>query len=226
MRSLEIRTERIFNNLIKQNQKLAVHFVLNSQRQCPVHRAQRPASRFQSPAPLARHPGSRVQCSQSNFQSSVSRVQSPASRIQRPESRVQSPASRIQCSESSVQSPVSKVQRPESSVQSPGCRFKRPEPRNSGIPHFYKFTERHLFLKKLQTQACNFIKKETLTKLFSCEFCEISESNIPYRIYPVAASAVNKIFLKMRNHFCFWHLIKTFMLTSCLFVRSSFKEEL
>ena len=27
------------------------------------------------------------------------------------------------------------------------------------------------FLMKLQTEACNFIKKETLTRVFSCEFC-------------------------------------------------------
>ena len=25
-------------------------------------------------------------------------------------------------------------------------------------------------------QGCNFIKKETLTEVFSCEFCEISEN--------------------------------------------------
>ena len=29
------------------------------------------------------------------------------------------------------------------------------------------------FLIKLQAEACNFIKKETLTRVFSCEFCEI-----------------------------------------------------
>ena len=27
------------------------------------------------------------------------------------------------------------------------------------------------------TQACNFIKKETLAQVFSCEFCEISKNN-------------------------------------------------
>ena len=29
-------------------------------------------------------------------------------------------------------------------------------------------------LKGLRTEACNFIKKETLAQVFSCEFCEIS----------------------------------------------------
>ena len=28
------------------------------------------------------------------------------------------------------------------------------------------------FWKKLQTEACNFIKKETLIQVFSCKFCE------------------------------------------------------
>ena len=32
------------------------------------------------------------------------------------------------------------------------------------------------FLIKMQVEACNFIKKETLTQLFSYEFCEISKS--------------------------------------------------
>ena len=33
------------------------------------------------------------------------------------------------------------------------------------------------FLIKLQSSACNFIKKETLVQVFSCEFCEISQNN-------------------------------------------------
>ena len=36
--------------------------------------------------------------------------------------------------------------------------------------------------------ACNFIKKETLSQVFSCEFCEISRNTLSYRIPPVAAS--------------------------------------
>ena len=31
-------------------------------------------------------------------------------------------------------------------------------------------------LINLQAEACNFIKKETLTQVFSCEFCEISKN--------------------------------------------------
>ena len=34
------------------------------------------------------------------------------------------------------------------------------------------------FLIKLQSEACNFIKKETLAQLFSSLFCEISRNTI------------------------------------------------
>ena len=33
------------------------------------------------------------------------------------------------------------------------------------------------FLMKLQTSSCNFIKKETLAQVFSCELFEISKNN-------------------------------------------------
>ena len=45
--------------------------------------------------------------------------------------------------------------------------------------------------------ACNFIKKETLTQVFSCEFCEISKNIFSYRTPPVAASGDAK-------HFNYW----------------------
>ena len=32
------------------------------------------------------------------------------------------------------------------------------------------------FLINLQPEACNFIKKETLAQVFSCEFCEVSKN--------------------------------------------------
>ena len=31
----------------------------------------------------------------------------------------------------------------------------------------------HILLKLHELQACNFIKKESLAQVFSCEFCEI-----------------------------------------------------
>ena len=46
--------------------------------------------------------------------------------------------------------------------------------------------KKSLFLIKLL--ACNFIEKESLAQLFSCEFCEISKNTLPYRTSPAAAS--------------------------------------
>ena len=34
------------------------------------------------------------------------------------------------------------------------------------------------FLIKLQAEACNFLKKETLAQVFSCEFCEIFKNTL------------------------------------------------
>ena len=56
-------------------------------------------------------------------------------------------------------------------------RDTRPEVfcKKGALRNFAKFTGKHLcqshFLIKLQ--ACNFIKKETLPQVFSCEYCEI-----------------------------------------------------
>ena len=38
-----------------------------------------------------------------------------------------------------------------------------------------------------KSQAFNFIKKETVTQAFSCEFCKISKKTFSYRTPPVAA---------------------------------------
>ena len=60
---------------------------------------------------------------------------------------------------------------------------------------FAKFTGKHLcqslFFNKvagLRPKACNFIKKESLAQVFSCEFCEISKNTFSYRTPPLAAS--------------------------------------
>ena len=39
-------------------------------------------------------------------------------------------------------------------------------------------------------EACNFIKKETLAQVFSCEFCEIYKNTFYYRTPLVAVSGV------------------------------------
>ena len=48
------------------------------------------------------------------------------------------------------------------------------------LRNFLKFTGKHLcqslFFNKVAGSACNFIKKETLAQLFSCEFYEISKN--------------------------------------------------
>ena len=72
-------------------------------------------------------------------------------------------------------------------------RSSRPEVfcKKGVLRNLAKFTEKQLcqslfFNKGLQ--ACNFIKKETLALVFSCEFCEISKNNFFYRTPLVAAS--------------------------------------
>ena len=52
-------------------------------------------------------------------------------------------------------------------------------------------------------QARNFIKKETLAQVFSCEFCKISENIFPYRTPSVTASerrSLINIFGMMQNY--------------------------
>ena len=60
------------------------------------------------------------------------------------------------------------------------------------------------FLIKLQ--ARNFIKKEILARVFSCEFCEISKNTFFYRTPPVAASVdtnLRKFQYKILNNILF-----------------------
>ena len=47
------------------------------------------------------------------------------------------------------------------------------------------------FLITLQAEVCNFIKKETLAQVFSCEFCKISKTTFSHGTPPMAASADN-----------------------------------
>ena len=48
-----------------------------------------------------------------------------------------------------------------------------------------------LFFNKVEGGACNFIKKEALAQVFSCEFCEISKNIFFYRTAPVTASELS-----------------------------------
>ena len=79
--------------------------------------------------------------------------------------------------------------------------------RKDALRNFAKFTGKHLcqslflnkgagrglhwvsFLIKLQAESCNFIEKETLAQVFSCEFCEISKNTF-FTEYLWATSSV------------------------------------
>ena len=58
------------------------------------------------------------------------------------------------------------------------------------LRNFAKFTGKHLCQSLCfnRPQACNFIKKETLAEVFSCEFCEISKKTFFTEHLWVAAS--------------------------------------
>ena len=60
------------------------------------------------------------------------------------------------------------------------------------LKNFAKFTGKHLFrvsfLIKLQAEASNFFRKETLIQIFLCEFCEIFKNTYFYETPLVAAS--------------------------------------
>ena len=48
----------------------------------------------------------------------------------------------------------------------------------------------------IKFQACNFIKKESLAQVFSCEFCEISKDNFFTEHLRTTASGLKEVFLK------------------------------
>ena len=54
-----------------------------------------------------------------------------------------------------------------------------------------------VFLIKLQAEAGNFVKKETLAQVFSSEFWEISKNTFSYRTPPVTASVFRIIKQKL-----------------------------
>ena len=46
----------------------------------------------------------------------------------------------------------------------------------------------------LTPKACNFIKKDTLAQVYSCEFFKFSKNTFPYRTAPVATSVYSHYF--------------------------------
>ena len=76
------------------------------------------------------------------------------------------------------------------------CRSSRPGVfcKKRALRNFTKFTRKHMyqslfFNKKRRPESYNFIKKEALAQVFSCEFCEISKNTFSYRAPLAAASA-------------------------------------
>ena len=65
-------------------------------------------------------------------------------------------------------------------VSSGGVLYKK-----GVLKDFTKLTVKHL-----RPEACNFIKKETLAKVFSCEFCEIFKNSIFTEHFQATASAI------------------------------------
>ena len=65
--------------------------------------------------------------------------------------------------------------------------------KKSVLRNFVEFTGKHLcqslFLNKV---VGNFITKEAMAHVFSCNFCEISKNTFSYRTPPVAASLNKK----------------------------------
>ena len=73
------------------------------------------------------------------------------------------------------------------------CSLKKGVLRN-----FAKLTGKHLcqslFFNKVAGAACNFIKKETLSQVFSCEFCDISKNTSLTEHLWTTASVFNNTF--------------------------------
>ena len=65
-----------------------------------------------------------------------------------------------------------------------GLKFRSSRPEvfyeKGVLRNFAKFTGKHLAAPAtlLKKRLCNFIKKETLAQVFSCEFCEISKNTL------------------------------------------------
>ena len=55
----------------------------------------------------------------------------------------------------------------------------------------WKQLRQSLFLVKLQAEACNFIKKDTLAQVFSSKVCETFKNRFFYKAPLVAASGIN-----------------------------------
>ena len=62
-----------------------------------------------------------------------------------------------------------------------------------------------LYERSCRPKNCNFIKKETLAQVFSCEFCKISQDTFSHRTPLVAASGYCKASGHKRCRMWLWH---------------------
>ena len=95
-------------------------------------------------------------------------------------------------------------------------RNSRPELfcKKSALINFAKFAGNRLcqglfFNKVADLEVCDFIKKEILVQVFSCEFCQISKNTFSYRTPLVAASDRSehfKVYFYLAK--LFWHRFK------------------
>ena len=76
------------------------------------------------------------------------------------------------------------------------------------LRNFTKLTGKQLcqglFFNKVAYKACNFIKKEALAQVFSCEFCETSRNTFSYRTPLVVA------FIKFSDSFQKFHRLQMY----------------
>ena len=72
---------------------------------------------------------------------------------------------------------------------------------------FSKFTGKHLF----QSLLFN-IKNETLTQLFSCEFCKISKNTFIYRKHPVASSTKHQTCIQNHVKHLRWRVLQKWLI--------------
>ena len=86
--------------------------------------------------------------------------------------------------------------------------------RKGVLGNFVKFLGKHpcqsLFFNKVA--ACNFIKKETLAQVFSCEFCVISKNTFSTEHLWPTASHIDFVIVIFLLIFNFYHFKSTFQL--------------
>ena len=67
-------------------------------------------------------------------------------------------------------------------------KFHQSSLKKGVLRNFTKFTGKYLCQSLYFNKVCNFIKKETLAQVFSCELYEISSNTFSYRTPLLAAS--------------------------------------